>query len=71
MNKEWSQDLLSFDFSIIICFFPDVTLELFQCSCFSIWAHLPKDIFYSSINDSFPAKDKKNSCLTSWTKGKK
>ena len=36
-----------------------MTLELFQCSCFSIWAHLPKDIFYSSINDSFPAKYKK------------
>ena len=49
-------NLLSLDLSTFKCLFPNVTLKLFQRSCFAIRAHLPDDIFNNSINDNVLAE---------------
>lgn len=52
--------LLSLNLPTFKCLFPNVTLKLFQGSCFAIWAHLPDDIFNRSINDNILAEIMRN-----------
>ena len=55
----WSFHLLSFDFSILKSFLPDVSLKLFQCSCLAILTHLPQNTLNHCTNNLFSARNYK------------